>query len=284
MKMSSSKKNRDEIVDKALQGLSVPKGMGKEAVWNRIFDRLDTQEDRKVVRMWSLASRVAAMFFGIMVLGSLIWIFILGNESVYSPYGSHVELNLPDGSVVKLNADSHIQYNKVLWSFNRKVILKGEALFKVKKGERFSVKTEDVVTEVLGTTFNIYSRNNEIRVSCLEGRVGVTDKKTKQSYTLEPNQKVLYEMNNLESPTEVNELEMAGWIEGEFYFNNQPLLKVVEELQRQYNVKVVIKSSSDRLYTGVFYSNNLHEALDLIFTPLNLKWSLQNDVVTVTKQ
>jgi ferric-dicitrate binding protein FerR (iron transport regulator) len=224
------------------------------------------------------------VFFGIMVLSSLIWIFILGNESVYSPYGSHVELNLPDGSVVKLNADSHIQYNKVLWSYNRRVTLKGEALFKVKKGEKFSVKTEDVVTEVLGTTFNIYSRNNEIRVSCLEGRVGVTDKKTKQSFTLEPNQKVLYEMNNLESPTEVKELEMAGWTKGEFYFNNEPLLKVLGEVQRQYGVKIILNAPSNRLYTGLFYSNNLPEALDLICTPLNLKWSLQNGVVTITNQ
>lgn len=280
--MKPIERNSDEMIEKALRGISIPRGMGKDAVWERIIDRLEDEKQRSSIGLWPIVSKVAAVFIGLLLLGSVMWVFVLGNEKVYSPYGTHVEVNLPDGSVVKLNADSHIEYNKVLWSYNRKVTLKGEALFKVKKGEKFSVITGDVETQVLGTIFNIYSRNNEIRVSCIEGKVGVTHKKNNQSYTLGPNQMVSKKQDRLNQPSEVIELKEASWIKGEFYFSNEPLVNVLNEFQRQYNVKVALKTQSNRMYTGIFYANNLQEALDLICTPLYLDWEFENGVVIIT--
>jgi ferric-dicitrate binding protein FerR (iron transport regulator) len=281
--MNPTGKNNNDIIDRLCQGLSVPEGIGKDAVWSKIIDKIETETHKSHFQLWTIVSRVAAVFIGLLVVGSLMWVFVIGQEQIYSPFGTHQVVILPDSSVVNLNADSHLKYNKVLWAFNREVELNGEALFVVKKGKKFSVKTGQVVTQVLGTTFNIYSRNNEIRVSCIEGKVGVKHTKTQQSFILEPNQKVSTLDNKLVSPSEIDKPEMAEWINGVFYFNNEPLTSVLAEFQRQYNVKVILKAPANRLYTGVFYNNNIHEALDLICTPMQLKWNLDDGIVTISK-
>jgi ferric-dicitrate binding protein FerR (iron transport regulator) len=275
-------KNNDEMIDRLCQGFEVPKGIGKDAVWRNIFDQIEAKTQKTTINLWPVVSRVAAIFLGLLLVGSLTWVFIYGQEKVYAPNGTHLMVFLPDSSVVNLNADSYIKYNKVLWAFNREVELSGEALFVVMIGEKFSVKTGQIVTQVLGTTFNIYSRNNEIRVSCIEGKVGVKHTKTMQSYVLEPNQKVSTLDNRLVTPSKIDKTNVAEWVNGVFYFNNEPLASVLSEFQRQYNVKVILKAPAKRLYTGVFYKNNIHEALDLICTPMQLKWNLKNETVTIS--
>lgn len=282
IEMNPIGKNNDEMIDRLCQGLSVPEGIGKDAVWNKIFDKIERETQKSHLQLWTIVSKVAAVFIGLLVVGSLMWVFVIGQEQIYSPFGTHQVVMLPDSSVVNLNADSHLKYNKVLWAFNRKVELNGEALFIVKKGKNFSVKTGQVVTQVLGTTFNIYSRNNEIRVSCIEGKVGVKHTKTMQNFILEPNQKVSTLDNKLVTPSKIEKTEMAEWVNGVFYFNNDSLVRVLAEFQRQYNVKVILKAPANRLYTGVFYKNNIHEALDLICTPMHLKWDLNNETVTIS--
>ena len=74
------------------------------------------------------------------------------------------EILLPDGSAVTLNANSKLQYYT---HSARKVWLEGEAFFEVKKipetAEPFQVVTNDLTITVLGTTFNVNSRNEQTK-------------------------------------------------------------------------------------------------------------------------
>lgn len=282
--MTQQEKYSDEMINPLYQGLQVPQGKGKDAVWEGIIHNLDSKAQAPIVSFWVRASRVAAVFLGLMLLGSMFYVFILGKVEYYSPAGTHLVIMLPDSSTVHLNADSHLEFNRVLWDLKRNVKLKGEALFRVEKGEKFSVKTGPVVTQVLGTTFNVFARNNSIKVSCIEGMVGVRHLESRESITLKPNDKVVTQNRGLVSGKNLDKNELAQWVQGEFYFNNTPIGNVFEELQRQFNVKVILEVPENRMYTGVFFNNDLVEALNLICIPMQLKWTKQNGTILISNQ
>ena len=70
---------------------------------------------------------------------------------------------------MKLNELSQLEYNASKWDENRSLELKGEAFFDVEKGKRFDVTTEFGNVSVLGTEFNVLSRDSIFKVSCYEG-------------------------------------------------------------------------------------------------------------------
>ena len=88
-------------------------------------------------------------------------------------------LSLPDGSQLILNANSSVTYSTDFID-NRKLILKGEAYFKVVKNPSspFIVKTEQFETKVLGTSFTIKAyKNHPNQISVLTGKVEVNSTK-----------------------------------------------------------------------------------------------------------
>lgn len=64
---------------------------------------------------------------------------------------------LPDGSVVWINSNTTLQYPEEFYGGERRVILDGEAHFKVKRNRRkpFIVETPSGEVQVLGTAFNV---------------------------------------------------------------------------------------------------------------------------------
>ena len=84
------------------------------------------------------------------------------------------EFLLPDTSQVILNSNSTIKYKTWNWESNRNISLEGEAYFKVAKGSTFSINTSQGLVTVVGTQFNVSTKNNEFTVACFEGKVNVT--------------------------------------------------------------------------------------------------------------
>jgi ferric-dicitrate binding protein FerR (iron transport regulator) len=94
-----------------------------------------------------------------------------------NPPGQKSKIFLSDGSVVWLNAKSSISYFKHFTDSTRIITLKGEAFFDVAKDSLnpFIVRTNGITVEVLGTQFNVNSRNpeEEVTVALVEGVVKV---------------------------------------------------------------------------------------------------------------
>lgn len=123
--------------------------------------------------------------------------------------GKPVSLKLPDGSVVELSSNSRIAYdNNFDSSQTRDVYLSGEALFTVTKNpsKPFRVFANEIVTKVLGTSFNVRSFENDslIQVTVRTGKVSVYSqlssniKETASSnklggIILAPNQELIYQ-------------------------------------------------------------------------------------------
>ena len=118
---------------------------------------------------------VAMKIAAVLVVG--IAVFALFNNDKVNRFQTKLAQNetitLPDNSIVTLNESSQLEYNASQWDKKRALTLKGEAFFDVEKGQRFDVTTTFGKVSVLGTEFNVISRDSLFKVSCFEGLVQV---------------------------------------------------------------------------------------------------------------
>ena len=210
--------------------------------------------------------KVAAVF--VIGLGIL---FLIQNYSLQTQYalnGKKTTFLLPDNSKVVLNAGSEIKYKKWNWKNNRKLELDGEAYFKVAKGKKFEVTTVVGKVAVLGTQFNVKIRKNRFDVTCFEGRVLV--KYQEKELILTPGQSVAFEDGKQINTTIA--IAQPEWMENTIAFNKENLRNILDEIQRQYNVSIELKTKySSELFTGKIPINNLDVALQIIATTYHLE-------------
>lgn len=188
-------------------------------------------------------------------------------------------IELPDASNATLNALSSITYNNNKWTNKREVRLKGEAFFKVAKGSKFDVITEQGTVSVLGTQFNVKQRTDLFEVICFEGVVGVTQG---ENYVeLRPGDSYLILDGKLIA-TEKEERDAPSWLNRNSLFKSMPLRVVVDEFQRQYNVTIVSEAiDTTLLFTGMFAHDDIDMALKSITLPFNLKYELKDNSTIV---
>ncbi len=256
-----------ELQDK----LTIKWEVSKEEVWNDVSEqikqgKLVQMKPKTMYKQWLIAASLALL----LSLGVFIRVH---TERIKSPAGTHATAELPDGSKVFLNADAQISYHPYWWKISRSVRLKGEAFFEVKKGKKFSVVSENGITEVLGTSFNIFARNKKYEVTCVTGKVKVSSTKTKQSVIIKPKQKVsVSPKGELKVKDNVDINNTKAWISNKFVFTSTPLKQVFEEIERQYNTKIILAQKFEFEYTGNFdKKKSVEETLQLICRPFNLK-------------
>jgi transmembrane sensor len=186
--------------------------------------------------------------------------------------GTHLEHQLPDGSQIALNAGSRIRYDQNNFGSERKVNLDGEAFFSVVKGSKFVVSTRNGNVTVLGTSFNVYSRDNEFIVTCVTGKVKVTSDDA--SIVINPGESSRLSDGKLVSSTVNNTEATTGWIKGEFTYENSPLNQVLGEIERQFNIKFVGGNFDSRYFTGTFTNKDLKNTLDIVCIPMGLTYAV----------
>ena len=247
---------RDEPVDKTFI----------DGIWNKI-DKATTSNGkiRKLRFIYLYAASAAAVLF-LLIIGFLPQI-----ETYNTEKGEIVTVTLPDQSQVTLNAGSSVIYSGNRFNTQRKVRLTGEAFFQVSKGNTFKVVTSEGIITVLGTTFNVRSRDEKLVVYCYTGKVKVSYH-FKSVYLTKGKKttKIAGELLQDVQPTGVN--EGSTWRNGTFYFQNALLKDVLGEFSRQFNVEIEWPASEEkRIITTSFNNKNVTSALFNILWPLNLK-------------
>ncbi|MBL4662276.1 MAG: FecR domain-containing protein [Flavobacteriaceae bacterium] len=240
---------------------------GFEKLESRNLDRVPV---RKLNWMRPLM-RLAAVF--VMGLGVYFLFFFNNLTHIQTLASQKTTIELPDESLVTLNAFTEISYHKNNWNKNREVHLNGEAFFKVAKGEVFDVVTENGTVTVVGTQFNVKQRDNYFEVKCYEGIVKVeTNNTTKE--LLAGDTFRLYGNSITFSTTSY---QLPQWTKDVSDFRSVPFGEVIAELERQYNISVTydIKNAT-RIFSGGFVHNNLDNALKSITEPLELTYIMDS--------
>jgi transmembrane sensor len=201
---------------------------------------------------------------------------------INAPAWTRTQFCLPDGTTGWLNSSSSLKYNGNFLN-DRQITLTGEAFFDVSRDRNrpFTVNTSEINLKVLGTRFNVASYENEKTVEIVleEGKLIFNDKELKKSYTLKPNDLVIYNKTQKDFSTEVVQPQKyLSWTEGKLVFRNDPLDVIARRLERWYNIDVEVKvnSTENIRWRATFIDEALEDVLVLMKRSLHLNYSIEN--------
>jgi ferric-dicitrate binding protein FerR (iron transport regulator) len=235
---------------------------------------------RWTIRIAGVIILPLVIFFGIHTykdnrLKKETWIEIM------APAWTRAQFSLPDGTKCWLNSNSAVKYNGN-FNVNRKVHLTGEAFFDVFKDKKrpFTVIAGDISVKALGTRFNIASYEDEknIEVVLEEGKVVFMCEELKKTYTMKPNDLVVFNKMRKEFSTErVQSQKYCSWKEGKLVFRNDPLDVIARRLERWYNVDVDLGEgfSEEIRWRATFIDENLDEVLKFLKRSLPVEYRIE---------
>lgn len=194
------------------------------------------------------------------------------------PNASTKSITLPDGSNVTINSGSKLKYYNPFKEESRFVELEGEAFFSVSKNETpFIIQTSNAEIKVLGTEFNVWNRTTKTKVVVKNGKVELSSKFSKsQKVTLTKNElSSVIENNPPLTPQKVDSEYLLGWLKSEFVFYKTPLSEIIEDLERHYDISILLEDETRRMQTltGSFKNESPDSALKMICLALDLTYS-----------
>jgi len=226
----------------------------------------------------SILLKYAAVF----LIGVSSVLLFFTNQNIITANGNTKIVSIFDGSTIKLAPNSSLSYNSVLYFFNRKVTLEGNAFFNVIPGNSFTVNSPNGEVSVLGTSFNIIDREDYFNVVCFTGKVAV--KANKQEVILKP----LEGFENLSNKkSKFNNASKDPSNNSYLYLNQVPLPIVLKELSNFYNVTFNTDAVSlEGTYNGLLINDNIELALKNVLYPFNFdfEWQKDNFVVIIPRQ
>lgn len=184
----------------------------------------------------------------------------LQGVSYYSELAQARDIHLPEGSVVTLGADSHIELH--LTDQERRVTLvQGEAFFDVAKDRLrpFVVTSGVTQVSVLGTRFNLNTFNRRTKVDVQSGLVAVKNLTSHQQVELAPGERVISNEAQLSPVSRVDVQKSGAWRNGLRVYFDASLDDVVADFNR-YSPRP-LELSSDELgdlsLTAVFPTDDI---------------------------
>ena len=225
-----------------------------DKVWQEVRDQTTglqrkSEKPRSLRYQRRLLLRFAAAFALIITSFFVIQYFQSDNWVIEQSIAGQIRVvTLPDGSVVTLNGNSSMRYLKN-WSENpiRTVHLDGEAYFKVKNFDdgttKFEVVTSDLTVEVLGTSFNVVSWEEETSVFLEEGQINIKlDNSDEREVRLEPGERMRYSVTEqkLEPPKTVAKQLEVSWKQGVLEFKETSLEDILHRLTSPSNLSYTI--------------------------------------------
>lgn len=203
---------------------------------------------KEFIKVASIVLITVSATLGLFSIGNYHHNDTVAMQTITVPAGQRVSLKLPDGSNVWLNAGTVMQYPISFMKKKREIILDGEAYFEVAHNPKspFVVHTHAMDIEVLGTEFNIeaYEKRKTFETSLIQGKVRVkspTDEKT--SLILLPNYKTTLQNGRL-VVSKIEDYNVYRWKEGLYCFKNKPLTEILENLERYYDIRIVLEKQS----------------------------------------
>lgn len=189
-------------------------------------------------------------------------------EKFRTPYGKQLHLTLPDGSRVTLNANSEISFHRNFEKRKgREVWIKGEAFFNVLKvvetGRKvpFTVHTDQLDIEVLGTAFNITNRRGRVDVALEHGSVKLTDAhNAANTLLLKPGEMATQTATAAPLRKEtVNVNEYSRWREKTFHYKGKKLKELAEIIGDSYGLEIIIENEAlkEETFTGWFPTDSV---------------------------
>lgn len=195
--------------------------------------------------------------------------------------GQQARITLGDGSTVRLAPGSKLVTS--ITPDKRTIALVGEALFSVASSTNipFVVRTGNIETRVLGTSFGVRRYRNElaVRVAVAEGKVSVNNTVLTLGDVAEAT-----DNGNIDVQHEANMAEVLGWTTGRLAIRELPLKDVVPILSRWYGLEVRFaeQSMEDIKFTSNISTTARPEAVIDVFRALGLIVRRDGNKITIS--
>ena len=254
-----------------------------ENLWSKIDQSISEEavvvkKSASIVPLVRWISGIAAGFLLMVMLVKNIY----NNDQTFTmevTYGNEASHVLPDGSTIYLNAGSKLQYDKTNFNKERVLFLEGEAYFAVEKGEKFKVKTPNGEVEVLGTTFNVFSRDTKFQVACTTGKVRVTNLKKDVTEILLPDQVIQFEAGKLAENTLTNRY---NWRNKKLEYEGASPIFVIDDISRQFDLQIDMNAKQTlQDFSGEIPLSDPEAAIKAFTWPLRLNYTIEGKNVTI---
>ncbi len=169
-------------------------------------------------------------------------------QVISAPENDTIEKTLPDGSQIALNQQSELSYSSDFAAQERRVKLKGEAFFDVRRDEAkpFIIEAAEAKITVLGTSFNVraYPKEDVVVVYVVSGKVSVEIEGAGKPKLLLKGD--VMKFNRQASKMEF-ESDDAGipiaWHSGVLNFKGKPIPFILDGMAELYGIDFNLKSS-----------------------------------------
>ncbi|MGB3852500.1 MAG: FecR domain-containing protein [Tunicatimonas sp.] len=255
-------------------------------VWNRMQEA-PAAPIRSATSRRSFFWRVAAAVALLITTAWTGWQFAQRADSVtfaqtYEAKDTVTTVSLPDGSQVYLNQGARLTYGEDFGTQTRTVQLTGEAYFEVSHNPAipFLIRTAATTTRVVGTTFNVRTEDQVVRVTVTSGKVAFSHRQ--DTVLLTQNEVGLYENKTLRKQTN-DDPNFLSWQTGVLTFDSTPLAAVVGDLERHYQVPIEVANATlnSLTLTSTFQRQPLEEVLEELRLTLDVDYTYQNNQITL---
>ena len=250
-----------------------------------------TEQSQKARRTW--AWRVAAAFALLVAVSAVLYWNTGRYTEIHTAYGERNVVLLPDGSNVTLNGNSTLRYHKT-WDDEhaREVWIDGEGFFAVQHTsdhQKFVVHApRGCDLEVLGTKFNVKSRQHKTEVMLTEGRVRVdlqTKRNGARAVFLAPGELVTANEHDLSKRT-VKKEPYTSWLTNTLVFDHTTLREIATILKDTYGLDVTFSEANlqDRQLSGEISSATTDDILKAIAQTFDLNVDRDGDRVYISSK
>jgi len=237
-------------------------------------------------RIWRVAAAIL-LFIG----GSyLVYHFPQAGDRTFIAEKETMDFKLHDGSAVSLNIRSSLTYPARFRGNERRVKLEGEGYFEVAPIEKkpFIVEASGIEVRVLGTSFYINAREDELQVEVVvkSGKVAVISPDSRE-LKLSAGQKGIYRMDDRELFEEsIENPNYLSWKTRFIVFENTILEEVFKVLENTYGVRFKIKSQELENYmlTTTFKEQTLEDVLEIIKETFGLQYAYSEGIIVVSEE
>ena len=292
MKLDSKEKLIWEISKK----VQLPPTPNKDIVWERLIQEIEIHQDenenfipKKRGPYWTswiniLLKRRLPLAYGLIILMlSPLAYDAFSKKQVKTKPAEKKSVLLSDGTEVILNSESELTYNRSYNKKNRSVHLIGEAYFSVQKGNiPFNVLTPHGKISVLGTSFNIRTRNDGFEVGVNDGEVQVSNENNllnlSKGQLIDVKSEFL-SSNIIQIPTN----QYPDWLNQKFYCDETTLESLCLEIERTFDIKINFTNPNLKSLTisGLIEASDLDDVLQTVSILTKHKFKLDGGTCTI---
>ncbi|WP_321332574.1 FecR domain-containing protein [uncultured Bacteroides sp.] len=278
------------------------KDRGTDRAWNKLHERLEQEgllafDNAPQIRPIgkSLAMRWVASVAVLLVCGVSAFLIIrsmnsLKTESLVLNNGKGeptLVTKLEDGSIVYLSEQASLEYPERFAEDKREIVLHGDAFFEISSNKKrpFIINTSTAIVEVIGTKFNVKSKNSSLfSLAVRSGVVKVTSKKSGKSIYVKAGETALLRADKLQALQTSDFAQFNSYLRY-VHFKDQRLsdvVRIINENTDSLQLKVA-PELGDRLITVTFSNDSPSTMANLICMALDLQLTKKENIIYITR-